>query len=95
MASELKPSPCPLCGKTDNLKLDTLGDLDDWFIECDRCHIGTHAIFRGREATLAAWNTRPVEDALVEALKDFVMITEGSGAVKLAAIAALKQAARE
>jgi len=57
------------------LNLDTLGGPDDWFIECERCHIGTHAIFRGRDATVAHWNTRvsPAsgerEKALMEALK--------------------------
>ena len=64
-----QPNPCPLCGLTDKLVAATLGDPDDWFIECERCHVGTHAIFRGREATLAAWNTRPIEKELAEALQ--------------------------
>ena len=52
-----------MCGLTDKLTIDTLGDPEDWFIECERCRIGTHAIFRGREATITAWNTRPLESA--------------------------------
>ena len=66
---ETKPSPCPLCGLTDELTIDTLGDPEDWFIECERCRIGTHAIFRGREATITAWNTRPLESANEERIK--------------------------
>ena len=67
-----EPTFCPLCGQTDMLVLYTLGDPKDWLIECYRCHLGTHAIFRGREATIAAWNTRvdPQRQALVDALKD-------------------------
>lgn len=63
-----EPKHCPLCGQTDKLNVDTLGDPYDWFVECERCHMGTHAIFRGREATLAAWNKRPVEDGLARLL---------------------------
>ena len=59
MSEQLKP--CPFCGQIDELTLDTLGDPDDWFIECDRCHVGTHAIFRGEAATVAFWNTRVKE----------------------------------
>lgn len=68
--------PCPFCGKADQLELDTLGDPDDWYIECDRCRLGTHAVFQGSERTLALWNRRPIEDALREALTDVIEIAE-------------------
>jgi Lar family restriction alleviation protein len=63
--------PCPFCGLTDKLTTDTLGDPDDWFVECDRCRLGTHAVFQGREKAIAAWNTRsdPQREAMRSALE--------------------------
>lgn len=80
--------PCPFCGKTDALTLDTLGDPDDWFVECDRCRLGTHAVWQGQEAAISAWNRRAEPDdriarleqenkALLEALREIVSVASG------------------
>ena len=69
MSEALKP--CPFCGRTCNLVVDCLSG-DDWFVSCEedlKCRMSLHAVHPTKEAAISAWNTRPVEDALVEALK--------------------------
>lgn len=61
--------PCPFCGKTDRLAIDMLGSLNGWYVDCDRCHIGSHAIFRCKEATVKAWNTRSADAARIAELE--------------------------
>ena len=70
MASELKP--CPFCGSAAILRDAQVSEdcMDSW-VECKSCGATTdrHESPMGTDNPIAAWNTRPVEDALVEALQ--------------------------
>jgi Lar family restriction alleviation protein len=59
--------PCPFCGSED-LELDNLVDADDFYVSCRKCQVQQIANYT-KEVAAQRWNTRPVEDALVEALK--------------------------
>jgi hypothetical protein len=62
---------CPFCGKKPSIERSGPGNLV-WYVECEG-EEPEHTISMQSGGTqkeaIAAWNTRPVEDALVEALK--------------------------
>ena len=67
MANELKL--CPFCGKKPMVGKGGPGNLV-WYIECEEDeHVASVQSGGTRKEAIAAWNTRPFEDALVEALK--------------------------
>lgn len=49
--------PCPFCGGEDQLTVDLIAG-DDWSVECERCHVGQHAIWPSKYHAIAKWNTR-------------------------------------
>jgi hypothetical protein len=59
--------PC-LCGSINIVVLTNGEDSNE--VICDDCYISTRT-FPTLEEAIAAWNTRPLEDELLEALKDF------------------------
>ena len=62
MASELKP--CPFCGSKPTIDRGGPGNLV-WYIECEEDEYVASTQSGGmRKEAVAAWNTRPVEDAL-------------------------------
>lgn len=100
MASELKP--CPFCGIAPKTQRNRGGGL---FIFCGaEDHKEDYSVSADVEGdsdtedelVIAAWNTRPVEDALVEALKELCNAEGGRrGGMWERARAALKKAGRE
>ena len=77
--SELKV--CPFCGEAPVVhRLGPL-DLDQWAVSCESllCEImPTTDAKRSREGAIAAWNTRPLEKELAEALYDIRMSNAGT-----------------
>jgi len=70
MSKKLKP--CPFCGKKPSIAYGGPGD-PVWYVECEGDEPEhTISLQSGgtREEAITAWNTRPVEDALIEALKE-------------------------
>lgn len=59
--------PCPFCGATQSsIALQQLPD-GDVFYYCEECNV-CEGDFPTEVKARAAWNRRPVEDALIEAL---------------------------
>lgn len=71
-----KPIGCPFCGKTDRLYVGSLGAGDDWFVECEGCECGLHAVHATRELAIKAWNRRVPYEGLrtgaVDAITKFI-----------------------
>ncbi len=65
--------PCPFCGST-NVS-DGSGGFEMCDVGCDECGAATEWYPTIEEAR-AAWNARPIEDALLEALEDCVKALE-------------------
>ena len=49
--------PCPFCGTSEKLVVDSLGD-NDWFVECEGCRMSLHAYHNSAESAEKHWNTR-------------------------------------
>lgn len=65
--SEQELRPCPLCGRADSVVVRT--DRIDHWIACDACDtIGP--MKSGKGYAVKAWNIRPAEAELVEALEE-------------------------
>jgi len=70
MNEELKP--CPFCPPGEPVELECNGHCDtsptgvEWWVRCrnDDCPIDIPLGWPTKEAAVAVWNTRPVEDAL-------------------------------
>lgn len=61
MSEELKP--CPFCGSPSVTTQARHPSILPYFVECSTCD-ARGARREGREAAIAAWNSRPIEDAL-------------------------------
>jgi len=73
---------CPFCGgKANRFTIDD----DDCFnnfngdvIECKRCRISSKVVFGEKEHMEEAWNTRPKEEKLQQALRDAMEEMKGA-----------------
>ena len=63
--SELKN--CPFCGS----KPIKRNNIVVFWMECTKCNASTDC-FNTEEEAINVWNTRPIEKALLEALKDYL-----------------------
>jgi len=69
MADKLRP--CPFCGKHPMIDRSGPGNLV-WYIECgEDDHLASMQSGGSRKEATAAWNTRPLEQELYEALRPF------------------------
>jgi Lar family restriction alleviation protein len=67
--SEAKLRPCPFCGGEATLVGYGLPAIRTYYVECSQCKAPIDDAESEHEA-IKKWNTRPIEDELIEACKD-------------------------
>jgi hypothetical protein len=85
MTTPSTPAPCGHCGG-DGPRPIIVRHASDYFVECEKCWAEGPKCATPAEA-LAAWNTRPREEALREELRRIAELARVSGWTVLAAIA--------
>ena len=68
MSEALKP--CPFCGS----EPETLKQFDQYVVFCSDCDDN---IFESPEEAITAWNTRPLETQMLEALEKLACLGNG------------------
>ena len=68
----MKLKPCQFCGRQPKKWFDVDALIEGYNIKC--CNVYITTIFMSE--AVQAWNNRPVEDALVEALERMILTTE-------------------
>jgi Lar family restriction alleviation protein len=66
--SEAKLRPCPFCGGEATLVGYGLPAIRTYYVECSQCKAPIDDAESEHEA-IKKWNTRPIEDELIEACK--------------------------
>ena len=65
MCEELKK--CPICRGEAIVR--TMGSDNAWIVDCSKCKILLDEIYNTEAEAITAWNKRPAEDDLLEALE--------------------------
>jgi Lar family restriction alleviation protein len=63
--------PCPFCGLSDKVTLQTLSQPDSFYVACSRCKTCQHADFTEADA-IRVWNTRGDSPEKLERLAEYL-----------------------